>query len=316
LLNLRLARKETGMQATEMTTAGNIGERNRVEAVVQTLATMRSPGDSLAELAHDARNMVTALALYCDLLEEPGVLTPAFLHYGSELRLVVSASRRLVEKLVLLDTRDSVGSGSLDWTGSDRALSGRSLRPAATGLAATFVDQLTARMPNDPIRDLRQELFENSNLLGAMAGVSVAVTVEADGGNYPVDLTSEDLTRILVNLVKNSTESMRTAGTIRIALSDCIDVSRETPRLLLTVEDTGPGIPAELREKIFAPGFTSHPGRTADPDKPESRWLVDHRGLGLSITRSIVEAAGGCISAGCSERGGAQFEIELPVRRR
>ena len=303
------------MQATEMTAAVNVGERNRVEAVVQTLATMRSPGGSLAELAHDARNMVTALALYCDLLEEPGVLNPTFLHYGSELRLVVSASRRLVEKLVHLDTRDSVGSGPPDWSGSDRASGGRSLRPAAVGLAATFVDKSTARMPNDPIQDLRQELFENSNLLSAMAGMSVAVTVKADGGNHPVDLTSEDLTRILVNLVKNSTESMRTAGTIRITLSECNDVARETPRLVLRVGDTGPGIPAELREKIFAPGFTSHPGRT-DQDKPASGWLVDHRGLGLSITRSIVEAAGGRISAGCSERGGAQFEIELPVRRR
>ena len=49
-------------------------ERKRVETVVETLATLRSHGEALAEVAHDARNMVTALGLYCDLLEEPGVL--------------------------------------------------------------------------------------------------------------------------------------------------------------------------------------------------------------------------------------------------
>ena len=93
------------MQQIEQTTRSDGNERRRVEAVVETLATLRSQGESLAEVAHDARNMVTALGLYCDLLEEPGVLATQFLHYGSELRLVAAASRRLVEKLVALDRR-------------------------------------------------------------------------------------------------------------------------------------------------------------------------------------------------------------------
>jgi hypothetical protein len=50
-----------------------VAERRRVEAVVETLAAIHNHGESLVELAHDARNMVTALSLYCDLLEEPGV---------------------------------------------------------------------------------------------------------------------------------------------------------------------------------------------------------------------------------------------------
>ncbi len=300
------------MQATEVTTAGSKAERSRVEAVVQTLATMRSPGDSLAELAHDARNMVTALALYCDLLEEPGVLAPSFFHYGSELRLVVSASRRLVEKLVLLENRDGLVGRPLER--SDRLLAVCGPSGDSAGLAGVLPDRSMVRVPNDRIQDLQSELFENRNLLDAMAGLSIAVSVEAEGGKHPVDLTGEDLTRILVNLVKNATESMRTAGTIRIALAEQKGDAAATPRLSLMVEDTGPGIPAELREKIFAPGFTTHTTHT--PGTPTTGWLVDHRGLGLSITRSIVEAAGGRISAGCSEQGGARFEIELPVRRR
>ena len=95
---------ETGLTATGVTgaEAGRFG-RKRVETVVKTLANLRGDAESLAAVAHDARNLVTALWLYCDLLEEPGVLNPSFHHYAGELRLVAAASRRLVEKLLALD---------------------------------------------------------------------------------------------------------------------------------------------------------------------------------------------------------------------
>jgi hypothetical protein len=93
------------MRQVEQAAGMGGAESKRVEVVVETLAQLRSHGETLAEVAHDARNMVTALGLYCDLLEEPGVLTPQYRHFGSELRLVATASRRLVEKLVTLDTR-------------------------------------------------------------------------------------------------------------------------------------------------------------------------------------------------------------------
>src|SRR4051794_16974284 len=78
-------------------------ERKRLHTVAQTLAGLRSRGGTLAEVAHEARNMVTALTLYCDLLCEPGVLTSTHAHYGYDLNLIAAASRRLVEKLMLLD---------------------------------------------------------------------------------------------------------------------------------------------------------------------------------------------------------------------
>ena len=84
------------MQQSKQSAGWSGAERRRVEAVVETLATGRGEGESLAALAHDARNMVTALGLYCDLLEEPGVLASPYLHYGNELRLVAAASRRPV----------------------------------------------------------------------------------------------------------------------------------------------------------------------------------------------------------------------------
>jgi K+-sensing histidine kinase KdpD len=48
----------------------------------------------------------------------------------------------------------------------------------------------------------------------------------------------------------------------------------------------------------------------------EAGWVATHRGLGLSITRSIIEAAGGRIQAANRDPAGARLEIELPVRTR
>ena len=67
---------------------GGAAERSRAGEVAGTLAAIPHRGESLGELAHDARNMVTALGLYCDLLEEPGVLATPHRHYAGELRLL------------------------------------------------------------------------------------------------------------------------------------------------------------------------------------------------------------------------------------
>ena len=66
-----------------------------------------------------------------------------------------------------------------------------------------------------------------------------------------------------------------------------------------------------MLEKVFEPGFTTRAG-----ERPDGGWASGHRGLGLSITRSIVEAAGGTIHAETREPRGARFVIELPVRCR
>jgi len=198
---------EAGLAAENLTGA-SVTKRKRVEAMVETLANLRSRGESLAEVAHDARNMVTALGLYCDLLEEPGVLNHSFHHYAGELRLVATASRRLVEKLLALDARLGLG--------PDTGLSS-DLGAARTGTEAPGAGRLErARrwdlLPPEPIDNLAAELVANRNLLSALAGPSIALTVDAEGGALPVRLTGEELTRILVNLVKNAAEALPATG--------------------------------------------------------------------------------------------------------
>jgi len=290
------------MAATGISAAA-LAERKRMEAVVGTLAAMHHHGESPAELAHDARNMVTALALYCDLLEEPGVLAPAHRHYGSELRLLAEASRRLMERLSAAD-------------GGDRdATAPISMIPAPQGhlildgpeysVGALQLEQL----PGGLIDDFREELLASRELLAAIAGPSITLGVTADGGNRPVAMSSENLIRALVNLVKNSAESIYGRGSIDLRLIERCDANDGVRALVLSIEDSGYGIPESLLEKIFEPGFT-----TRASERPEGGWASGHRGLGLSITRSIVEGAGGRIHAESRTPRGARFALELPVR--
>jgi signal transduction histidine kinase len=346
-------------------------DSQRVRTVVETLASLRNSTETVAEVAHDARNMVTALGLYCDLLEEPGVLTAPFAHYGGELRLVASASRRLVEKLVALEVNREVANregersvgasvllsaGARPATSSQQlpiqspvqppgkfpvqsALPARASAASSAQLSAASSAPLPAQqsnyMPNVPalrsiaatgrewelapalpLNNLAAELMANRNLLSALAGPSIILTTAVEGGAQPVRLTGEDLTRVLINLVKNACEAMPEGGRIRIALGEQTADSGHT--LLLTVEDSGPGIPEEHLDMIFVSGYTAHPAgrgtQAPDNDRPaKGSWPSTHRGLGLAITRSIIEASGGRISASNTNPRGARFTIQLPV---
>ena len=301
-------------QLEQRSTAGHDrsyhGDRKQVQAVMERLANQRSRGETLAEVAHDAGNMVTALGLYCDLLEEPGVLTASFLHYGDELRLLAAASRRLVEQLWSLQTAENPGAAARGG-GSGRE-PGLPLLPGADS-RQNPKSAGWASLPPTPIGNLEEELLANRSLLGALAGPSIAIAMNTAGGNQPVRLTGEDLTRILVNLVKNAGEAMPKGGRILIDLREGTAEPGAAPRLMLTIEDNGPGIPPSVLKKLFEPGISTRGKVAADRS---GGWAGVHRGLGLSITRAIVEAAGGQIRAANRDPYGACFQIELPVATR
>lgn len=290
--------------------------RTEVEALVERLVQTGYRGESVAEVAHDARNMVTALGLYCDLLEEPGVLAVPFRHYGDELRMVATASRRLVEKLAALD-------GNREPRPTAARGIATPLMPAGKAASGTWTGQKIPQnhrqeshgrwdlMPAAPIENMAAELLANHNLLAALSGPGIVLTVDVERGARPVRLTGEDLTRVLVNLVKNAAEAMPVGGRIQMGLSELPAAAGAAEAVSLTIEDSGPGIPQESLEEVFASGYTTR----SKGSEPRGNWPVIHRGLGLSITRSIVEAAGGRITASNRVLGGARFVIELPIRK-
>jgi PAS domain S-box-containing protein len=103
------------------------------------------------------------------------------------------------------------------------------------------------------------------------------------------------LQQVLMNLILNSIEAMHgPSGELGIKSQLAND-----GQVLVSVTDSGVGLPAENAEQIFNPFFTTKPEGT---------------GLGLAITRSIVEAHGGRIWATGNAGGGATFQFTLPSR--
>ncbi|AXC10839.1 Multi-sensor signal transduction histidine kinase [Acidisarcina polymorpha] len=255
---------------------------------------LQPPARQLAALAHDARNLLSALEVYCDLLSAPGVLAPSFRHYAEDLRVVGTTGARLIEALA------APASGP-------RSLLARHAAPAVV--------------------DLASEVFGMEALLGSLAGPGVRLEVECDSCPGELGLNAEDLLRILFNLVTNAIEASQMSAPedyagasgkrryIRITVQRGGGASflprRNKPNVrpetvVLSVRDNGPGIDGDVLPNIFAQGFST-------------RKAVSHagtrstRGLGLFIVRELVEAAGGAVRAVSTPGVGTRFDIELPI---
>ena len=240
-----------------------------------TFPAQTAPSLETSSLLHDARNMLGALQLYSDLLEEPGVLTPPYGHYAAELRLIGDACRRLLERLMRI--------GSPEFP-----------IPQPTGVSPFPVNHapynLAGNAP-ESIQSLAAELEMNRSLLAAVAGPAIRVSLTRHGGHLPIAMAREDLVRILINLVRNAAHAMPGGGAIEI------DLEESARALTLTFSDTGPGIPEAFLEAVFSPGYTTGVLPTTNADAAESSMPVQRRGLGLAIVRSLVSAAGGSVRA-------------------
>ncbi|MCS7295115.1 MAG: protoglobin domain-containing protein [Chloroflexota bacterium] len=123
------------------------------------------------------------------------------------------------------------------------------------------------------------------------------LTVEIDvrEPSRPVLGSESQLTQVLLNLVTNAEDALagRPGGLLSIRARE------EGGRLVLDVADNGPGVPEELRERIFEPFFTTKGQRGT--------------GLGLGISRAIVEAYGGTLELVAAGGPGATFRVTLPL---
>jgi signal transduction histidine kinase len=262
------------------------------------------------QLAHDARNVLSALRLYCDLLAEPGVLTSDHGHYAQELQAVTETASRLVERLAAPRRGGSQRSLPKRYQNSRREVDA-SLSRQEPSDAITLAEP----WPGDIADDIGCELRSMRPLLAAIAGPRIELEIEALPCGGRTWLSKEDLTRVMLNLVRNASEAMPEEGKLRITAQYGDGLSfLETGRVpdalphsvVIAVEDSGPGIPEDLREEVFKAGFTT---RSTGSNWPE----IPHRGLGLSIVRSLIEAAAGTARACPSPGGGARFELELPI---
>lgn len=149
--------------------------------------------------------------------------------------------------------------------------------------------------------DLRDTLRRALNLMEGRARQE-QVTISTDLPTRPVLVEGdpEQLHQVFVNLLLNGIEAMKQGGSLSVAMQ----VPEDAGGLLRVVfRDSGAGIPEAVMQRIFEPFITSKERGT---------------GLGLAVSRRIVEEHGGKLTAANPPGGGAVFVVELPsnVQRR
>jgi PAS domain S-box-containing protein len=177
---------------------------------------------------------------------------------------------------------------------------GASMRIVKDGIRATeIIDHLRSLYKKSPPQ---RELVKVNDIVREML-----VLLRAEANRYSIVTNSElapelpkitadrvQLQQVFMNLMLNAIEAMKdTGGELTIKT----ELSREG-RLLISVRDTGVGLPAEKTKEIFKAFFTT---------KPEGS------GMGLAISRSIVESHGGRLWATPNEGRGASFHFSLPT---
>ena len=283
-------------------------------------------------LLHDARNLMGALGLYCDLLSMPGVLRPEHNHYPEELRLLGNRSQALIENLM----QSVLAQGQADGlcmaavadqgTGLDSSSQGDARRQWLAGDSGDAAKTM----------GLRSTVERCSGLLSRVAGGRPIEVTYGVAAAVPVRVDEQAVERILVNLVRNAAAALGTGcekagagtspgcredafGSMRERFSDETDV--ETPgairigvgslvnrvgdpkpwpfrRVRLTVEDSGCGMAAEQVERLLCGGRAPSRGS---------------HGIGFRVVRELVAASDGDLRVMSQPGIGTRVQIEWPV---
>jgi signal transduction histidine kinase/ligand-binding sensor domain-containing protein len=142
--------------------------------------------------------------------------------------------------------------------------------------------------------------------------ISVDIDLALDESVGKVPLISEDFSRVILNLCNNAFDAMMELQTLHKSDSDVkankgaykpmltVRTYREAKKIYIDIEDNGPGIPNEIKDKILQPFFTTKKGTAGT-------------GLGLSITNDIIKAHGGELQIKSAPVAGTVFTIALSV---
>jgi len=159
-------------------------------------------------------------------------------------------------------------------------------------LARADAGRRAPRTPVDLAAVVREAALEARPLA---SGHDLSLDLGADGEESPlVEGSADDLHRLVLNLIENA--YLHTPAGTPVVIS----VRREPENVVLEVADRGPGVPAEIRGRVFE-RFTRESGETGSGT-----------GLGLSIVRAVADSHGGSVEVREAPGGGAAFAVTLP----
>jgi len=163
----------------------------------------------------------------------------------------------------------------------------------------------SATQPAPPV-DLAAHLQRAAAIMQMRAEqAGLALTVAIASPLPPVSVHAEQVEEAVLNLLDNAIKYTPTGGRV------LLEAEPGANELRIRVADTGPGIPAEDLPHIFDRFYRVDKVRSRQRGQPAG--LGSGAGLGLSITKALVEENGGVISATPAETGGMVFEVSFPV---
>jgi C4-dicarboxylate-specific signal transduction histidine kinase len=156
--------------------------------------------------------------------------------------------------------------------------------------------QLVDRSKTNRTMEVLATMIEEAGalVLSSIAPVAVRLRFEFDDNARRVSVNRVQIQQVIVNLIRNAVEAMADQESREITLTTS---ALDDETIEIAVADIGPGIPDELADQLFKPFVSSK---------------HDGMGLGLSISRSIIEAHNGQLIAAPNPGGGTIFRFTLP----
>lgn len=162
-----------------------------------------------------------------------------------------------------------------------------------------FIDDLLnltrRRRTNRERIDLKELVFAVRRRLVDVDHANCRFEIRCEPEPFEIFVDRRQFVQVLSNLIKNSIDAMATEGGEII-----VDAKREGPFDVVSVEDSGPGVPPENRDEIFEVFFTTKSSGT---------------GIGLAVCKQIVEQHGGTIQIVERESARTAFEVRLPIHQ-
>ena len=253
--------------------ARDVSERIRVERELRQESKLRAIGQLAGGIAHDFNNLLAVILLNASLLQENLTGDEQTVADLDVIRKASEGAAALTRQLLAFSRREIVRPETLD--------------------VHAVISEVAAMLRRLLPEDLELRIVPNPSL----------GPVRADHGH---------LTQVLINLVVNARDAMTQGGLVTVAATE-VEFGHGPrnggPRLspgryvVISVADTGTGMPPEVVERAFEPFFTT---------KAEGRGT----GLGLSTVHGVVSQMGGDVTVSSTVGEGSTFYVHLPSARR
>jgi PAS domain S-box-containing protein len=251
-----------------MSIARDLSERERLENELREAQKMVAVGRLATGIAHDFNNLITVLIGYSDELIEEAPDGSPVQHAAVAVRRAAERASGLTQQLLSFSRRQTLVSHTVD------------------------LNRIVTHMEDMLRRLLGPEIRLDFRLQPTLAAIN------AD---------ESQMSQVVMNLVVNARDAMPKGGTLTIETAN-IELGEEHlevipgPHVLLTVADTGPGMTAEVRDRLFEPFFTT-------------KERGHGTGLGLSMVHGIVRQCSGHIVVDSKPGSGTRFLVYFPQQR-